>query len=523
MKVVTANEMKTIDRITIDEVGIPALVLMERAGVSVAKRVAGIFGIEERITVLCGAGNNGGDGLVCARELFNNGFIVKAIIISEAGQLSTECQKQYEICTKLGVDVAMKTTIIEQDIDGSVIIDAILGTGLDRPIKDNLLHVIALANNLCGKNVVAIDIPTGISSDTGQVMGTAIEAGWTVTFGLPKRGHMLYPGKEHTGTLFVEDIGFPTTLLNSINIKCEVLEKELISLYIPQRSDYSYKGDYGHVLVVGGAKGKAGAALLASRASLRTGAGLVTMAVPNSLADVYQVSALEEMVLPVADDGRGGFSRNAIEEILNFAKKKSCVIAVGPGITVTEDTIELVKQILINAANQLIIDADALNCIASNTKNEIATLLSNTKEPAILTPHTGEMARLIGSYTDIADNCKEIESNRITVASNFARESSIYLVLKGVPSIISDPEGTVFLNPTGSPSMATAGAGDCLTGMIAALVAQGLSPLFAVQTGVYMHGLAGELSAQNVGLHSTLASDIIENIPKTFKFLLNPE
>ncbi|WP_333654339.1 NAD(P)H-hydrate dehydratase [Dissulfurispira sp.] len=515
VKVVTAQEMREIDRITIEDYGIPGLVLMERAGLAVASKVREFYP-DKKVLVLCGGGNNGGDGLVAARNLHNRGFDVKVFLAVEPKKLSSDALVQYKIARKFGLSTMPLNELLTHLITHHcLIVDAIFGTGLSRPVKGSLAEVFSLIND-SDIPVVAVDIPSGISSDTGEVLGEAIKADFTVTFGLPKRGHLLYPGAEYAGRLFVEDIGFPAKLLASEKINVELIDIKMASDLILPRPGYSHKGDYGHVLVIAGSKGKTGAALMAAKACLRSGSGLVTLAVPESLLDVFQGRVTEEMTLPLPDDGSGMLSSKAIDVILNFAAKKIDVIAIGPGIGVSHDTEKVVMELIQRSSIPLVIDADGINSISRAIGNRQGTtgLFKKAKAPIILTPHPGEMARLL-------QGSREVEKNRIDTAISFSKETGAYLVLKGVPTIVAEPDGNAFINTTGNPGMATAGSGDVLTGVIASLLGQGSNPLNASLLGVYLHGLAGDAAAREKGEHSLIASDIIDFLPAAFVQLLD--
>lgn len=527
VKVVTSKEMRGIDRVAIENYGIPGLVLMERAGIAVARRALDLYP-DKRFLVICGAGNNGGDGLVAARELHNRGVKVTAVIVSNKNSLSNDCASQYKTALKFGVAIEFKTSLTSKDLHGSVVIDAVFGTGLSRPVQGNIAKIFDFVNS-SDAAVVSVDIPSGISSDTGDVLGEAIKADFTVTFGLPKIGHFLYPGAEYTGRLFVEDIGFPAKLLASKKINVDLINRELVSGLIPPRHGYSHKGDYGHVLVIAGSKGKTGAALMAAKACLRSGSGLVTLAVPESLMDVFQGRVTEEMTLPLPDDGSGMLSSKAIDVILNFAAKKIDVIVTGPGIGVSNDTEKIMNELIQKSTIPMVIDADAINSISRATGNRQRAigLFKKAKSPIILTPHTGEMARLIqdarrnppfskGERGRINGVIQEIEKNRINTAMSFSKETGTCLILKGVPTIIAEPDGNAFINTTGNSGMATAGSGDVLTGVIASLLGQGLNPLDASLLGVYLHGLAGDAAAREKGEHSLIASDIIDFLAEAF-------
>ena len=371
--------------------------------------------------------------------------------------------------------------------------------------------------------VVSVDIPSGISSDNGQVMGNAVRAGYTVTFGLPKRGHFLHPGAEFSGKLFIEDIGFPQALLVSEKPGVELLERDYLVRLIPVRRTYSHKGNYGHVLIIAGSRGKTGAALMAAEACLRTGAGLVTIGIPESLSEVFQSRVTEAMTLILPDNGDGTLSAKASGRILDFLRKSADILAIGPGIGVTAGTRKLLMDLISNSESPMVIDADGINSLNGNRG-----VFTKAKAPLILTPHPGEMARLLkeAKSKDVAVGfslCDEIEKDRINIAISFAKETGTHLVLKGVPTIIADPDGRAFINPTGNPGMAKGGTGDVLTGMISGFLAVCRNPLHSCILGVYMHGLAGDIGASEIGENSLIATDIIDKIPAAFNSLKDNE
>jgi len=501
MKVVTAKEMQEIDRRTIKECGVPGPVLMERAGVAVAERIREMFE-PGKLIVLAGAGNNGGDGIVVGRELHNSGWHVKVFLLLKEDKLSPDCLAQYRIAKKVGVPIEFGTKIDRGDLHAAVVVDALFGTGLSKDIKGALADTVDLVNST-SVPIVSVDIPSGISSDDGKVMGTAIRATATVTFGAAKRGHVLYPGADHTGELFVENIGFPEEFFD--DVACNLLDREEMLSIIPPRPRLSHKGDYGHVLVVAGSRGKTGSALMSARACLVSGAGLVTIGVPESLMDVYQSRVTEEMCLPLPDNGDGTLSAKAAAAIGSFVAGSADVLAMGPGIGVSDGTRAVLKKILKEVEKPIVMDADAINCLDKKSGE-----LNKTSAPLVITPHPGEFARISGMKID------KIEDDCIEAALSFSQEAGVTLVLKGVPTVVADAEGRAFINSTGNPSMAKAGSGDVLTGMIAAFVAQGLIPADAATLGVYMHGMAGDLAAARLGLHSVLASDIIASISEAF-------
>jgi len=507
IKVVTAKEMQNIDRVTISKFGIAGSVLMERAGLSVVDKINTLYP-GSKIAVLCGGGNNGGDGFVIARELYNQGRKVEVFMSSVPAKLRDDARTNFNIAKKFGVPVMPADKFLRKRISGHyLIIDALFGTGLSQDVKGPLSDVIKKANRLSCP-VMAVDIPSGISSDNGQVMGIAMKANVSVTFGLPKRGHLIYPGAEYTGRLFIEDIGFPASLLNSDKIRINLFHSDDANAILPSRPKSSHKGTFGHVLLVAGSRGKTGAALMAAKACLKAGAGLVTIGTAESLVISLQSRVTEEMILPLADKGNGTISYKAAGSIMKFLKARGDVLIIGPGLSVDDEINKLMTEVVTHAHVPVVIDADGLNAISGNTG-----VLKKCKAPVILTPHPGEMSRLNGQ----AAGADRQGQDRISRALTFARKTNTFLVLKGVPTITATPEGEVFINSSGNPGMATAGAGDVLTGMIAAFLAQDLSPQDATALGVYMHGYAGDSVADKKSQQSMVASDIIKELPMAFR------
>jgi NAD(P)H-hydrate epimerase len=514
LKVVTAKEMKRIDRDTINKYGLSGLVLMERAGLSVVEKINDLFfqrlpagregADKKKIIVLCGGGNNGGDGFVIARVLSEQGRKVEVYLTVSPGSLKGDAKSNYNAAKKFGVTIYPASKFLRSRFQNSIIVDALLGTGLSREVRHSLCNIIKKVNRM-SLPVVSVDIPSGISSDTGRVMGCAVQAQYTITFGLPKRGHLLYPGAGHTGRLFVEDIGFPSELsVPSKKGVCLFQRSDALEL-LPERPEYSHKGTYGHVLLVAGSRGKTGAALMAARACLRTGAGLVTIGVPETLVNTFQSRVTEEMVLPLPDRGDGMLSQTAADTILDFMKKRGTVMAIGPGMSVDTGISALVARLITGSARPIVIDADGLNAIAGKTG-----ILKKSRAPVILTPHPGEMKRLLRGQ-------QETETDRIDTPRSFAKRTFSYILLKGVPSVVATPAGDVFVNTTGNPGMATAGTGDVLTGMVSALLAQKLSPEHASILGAYIHGFIGDVIAEKKGGRSLIASDMIRAIPRALR------
>lgn len=501
MKVVTSREMAEIDTLTIQQYGIPSMVLMERAALAVAKHVLEIS--PENVIILAGPGNNGGDGIASGRILRNKIKNVKIFQLFPSDRLSHDCKTQLDIAKKFGIPIVETYPEDEEIAKADLVIDAIFGTGLTRPIQGELAKFIERVNHL-KKTVIAVDIPSGVSSDTGEVLGVAIKADRTITFGLPKRGHILYPGKDYTGALFVEDIGFPDELTKSENLKVSLIERDFARCLIPPRPKYSHKTKYGHVLVIAGSTGKTGAAMLTARAALRTGSGLVTMAVPAALKVVFQSKVLEEMILPLPCN-TNTLSKQALPGIMEFINERANSVAFGPGVGVNEDIEFILKELILNCPCPIVIDADGITVLS-----KIQDVLKNARSQIVLTPHPGEMARLINT------SVKDIEKQRIDITQKVATDLNVTVVLKGVPTVVAEPQGRTYLNTTGNPGMATGGSGDVLTGIIASLIGQGLSPFYASVLGVYIHGLSGDIAATQKGYHGLIAGDIIESLPAAF-------
>ncbi len=506
MRVLTASEMQAVDRETSEVYGLSSSILMERAGVAATNRILSWYPNRSVFVVLCGPGNNGGDGLVVARELKNRGYSVIVYRFVNHDGLKGDALLNYHIAERYGVQIKDHSGLAEEmpvlKLHNAVVIDALFGTGLTRNVEGHYAETIDLVNRL-KVPVVSIDIPSGICSDTGSVMGTAVKANYTVTFGLPKIGHFVYPGAAHTGNLTIEDIGFPKPLTERAG-KAILIDIDLISGMIPPRPQVSNKHDYGHVLLVAGSRGKAGAALMAARAAMRTGCGLLTLAMPASILEGLQGAILEEMTLPLTEDSEGRVTRNALESIIEFANKRASVIALGPGLGLSDEIVALVQGLLRSSPVALVIDADGLNALS---KADALKSLNEALCQIVLTPHEGEMARLMKT---------EKVSDRIKAVRDFANASGAVTLLKGAPTVVADKGGNLFINTTGNPGMATGGSGDVLTGIIASLIAQGLSPMDATLLGAYVHGLAGDIAAQEKGQHSLVASDIINYIPTAF-------
>jgi len=508
MKIVTAAQMKELDRRTIEEAKVPGATLMERAGSGVVlamERAAGSLS-GKTVAVLCGKGNNGGDGFVVARLLRKRRATVRVLLLAHPGDLSGDAKTMHRRFLSVAGAKAVSAspspdTIRAALAQSDLIVDALLGTGLSAPIQDPYRMAVDLVN-AADRPVIAVDLPSGIHADTGAVMGEAVRADVTVTFGLPKLGLYTGAGLEYAGTVEIVDIGIPPSLVGPIDSHVSLITGDTVRLLIPTRRPASHKGTYGHAGIIAGSVGKTGAAAMAARAALRVGAGLVTVATPASVNDTLESKLLEAMTVPMPETKARTLARAGLEEILSFANARTAV-AIGPGLTTHPETVELIHALLPRLEKPSVLDADALNALVGRT-----SLLEECKAPTILTPHPGEMARLVEGASS-----RSINDDRIGAAVAFAKARRVLLVLKGARTVVAHPDGLAALCPTGNPGMATAGTGDVLTGMIVGLLAQGLAPWDAARAGTYLHGLAGDLAAAELGLAGLTAGDVIERIP----------
>ena len=511
MKVVTASEMRQIDGQTIEAIGIPGVVLMENAGGAVVRAIRKHFPECQRIGVVVGKGNNGGDGLVIARQLALAGRSVQIFLVSPPDRFTGDALTNLQIAQNL--DLPFVQILSEDDLGQlknplrtcDLIVDAIFGTGLRGAVRGYIADVIECIN-AAACPVVAVDLPSGLEADTGVAEGACIQATYTVTMGLPKRGLLLHPGADWTGKLEVADIGFPPSVIAAQNIQVNWTQPEDAAKVIPPRHRHSHKGTYGRIFVVAASTGMTGAATLTSEAALRVGGGLVTLGIPTSLNPILEMKLTEVMTLPLPETAEGTLARDAKSQILEFVERTGSVLAVGPGLSQHPETVSLVHSLIREIEPPIVIDADGLNALAQSKE-----LLSSLTSRAVLTPHPGEMGRLIGGTV------AEVERDRIGVAQHFAQEYDVTLVLKGAPTVIAGGSGEVWLNSTGNPGMATAGMGDVLTGIIVGLMAQGVSSYDAAMFGVYLHGLAGDMAAESIGMHGLMAGDVLAAVPKAIE------
>lgn len=512
MKVLTSRQMKEIDRKTIAEIGIPGIALMENAGIRIVEALNRRFPEPraERVVIVAGKGNNGGDGLAVARHLWNQGARPVVLLLASKGDVRGDAAVNLNAALNMGIPV---TEITSPEDWGrhqkalsraTVIVDAMFGTGLVKPL-DGLYAQVVGGINASSAYKIAVDIPSGLSSDSSLIIGPCVKADLTVTLAAPKIAHILSPSEEYVGELVVASIGVPPSLFADSGLKLEMVERQDVEPFLKKRKKDTHKGTYGHVLVVSGSLGKTGAAALAGKAALKMGSGLVTVATPASCLPMVARSMPELMTDPLAETPERTIAVEALPRVLDLLKGKDALL-LGPGISTNPSTAEFVLALLPRVRVPMVIDADALNIIATNPG-----VLGSFKAPAVLTPHPGEFARLLGLTN------REVLANRLELAPAFARRYRVYVVLKGHRSLTACPDGRVFINPTGNPGMATGGSGDVLGGMIASQIAQEKDIRGAVVSAIYVHGLSGDLGADELGERALTAGDIIRFLPQALK------
>jgi NAD(P)H-hydrate epimerase len=498
--------MREADRRAIDEIGIPSLVLMENAGRQV---VAAMEAVHEdlgdrRVAILCGRGNNGGDGFVVARTLLQRGVDVSVFLIGQVAEVRGDARVNLDILGRLGLTVVEIADSQAWELhfseiaDCTLIVDAIFGTGLNAPLSGLMETVVADVNG-AGIPIVSIDLPSGLSADTPDPIGDSIEAGLTITLAAPKLPLVLPPAETRAGDIVIADIGIPVSLIEALDgPRLDLLTRTAMRELITPRAPDSHKGDYGHVLIVAGSRGKTGAAHLAAVSALRSGAGLVTVATPACCQPIVAAMRAEYMTEALAETA-DGLDPDEAERLLEQAHD---VIAIGPGLGQAPGTQRFVGALVDRATTPLVIDADALNAFAGDADR----LSGRDGRDVIITPHPGEMARLLDTSVE------QVQAARIEIARRFASEHHLYVVLKGHRTLIATPDGKVFINPTGNAGMATGGTGDVLTGMIAAWLAQLLDTEAACKLAVYLHGMAGDLADADEGEISMTAGDVASHL-----------
>jgi NAD(P)H-hydrate epimerase len=503
--------MRERDARAVRDVGIPSCVLMENAGAEATREIFAAYPrvLGGRAVVVCGKGNNGGDGFVVARRLRERGVQVETFLLGEQAAVAGDARLNLDILTRLGGPVRTVGAGDLADLRGclaaaDVVVDALLGTGGSGPATGLLAELIESVNG-CGKPVVALDLPSGLGADDVEAPGLAVRASLTVTFGFLKRSLVLHPAASCAGRVRIVNIGIPRRLADPQEAGMGLLEAADAAAAFPARPAHAHKGTFGHVLVIAGSVGKTGAAALASQAALRIGAGLVTLAVPASLNGILEAKLTEVMTEPVPETEAQSIGLAARERLFALAQGKSAVV-LGPGLGTHPETIALVRELLPALQAPLVLDADGLNALAGS-----ADLLKGLAAPAVLTPHPGEMARLTGRPRD------EVVRDRIRLVRDAARQWGVTLVLKMARTLIGSGDGPVAIVPTGNPGMATAGTGDVLAGAIAGLMARGVSARLAAATGAYVHGLAGDLAAGRLGEEAMLAGDLLEFLPEAIR------
>lgn len=498
MRIGTSTIMNNIDRACIEKLGLPMIVMMENAALKAFKNME----IEkyDRYVIVCGSGNNGGDGFAVARHLYVEGKSIDVFLISSGNKLSEACAVNYNILKNMGVKIKKISNIEDVSdlrdyiIGADVIVDAIFGTGLNRKVEGVYDAAIAVINEN-SKNTFSIDMPSGLNSDSGIPMGNAIRANKTITFEMYKRGLLNYDSGKYSGDIIVESIGVPEYIKEEFHNREFITQKSNVVQNMKKRDKYNHKGNYGRALIVAGSKGFTGAALIAAEACVKSGCGLVTLASSEYVQNVAAGRLTEAMTV----------NMDNVEEF-NKALKICNAAAVGPGLGNNEKTLKTVINIVESVEGSIVIDADGINVLAGRTE-----LLKNSKGKIIITPHLGEMSRITGLKIDY------IRENRLDVAKNFAKEHGIVVLLKGYQTVITDGN-TTYINPTGNSSMASGGMGDCLTGVITSLAAQGLNCLTAAYCGAYIHGHIGEKLSES--MYSVNASHIIEKLPFYIKEIL---
>lgn len=510
MKICTVSEMRAMDKTAVEEYGIPELLLMENAGLASCELIMKDFGIRSKsFIVLAGIGNNGGDGFVVARKLHSMGGRVKVYILGDASGYKGSALINLGAIRKMPIEIKeintskdLKREIIHCDI----IIDAIFGTGLTRHVEGIHRDIIDLMNN-SGKKTISLDIPSGINGDTGQVMGCAVKADHTITFGLPKAGNLLMPGWIHCGRLSVTHISFPPELYNSDSLKLAVNDP----IPLQKRNPEGHKGFFGDALFIAGARGYYGAPYFAAQSFLKAGGGYSRLAAPESINPFIASKGGEIVFLPQEETGSGSISLKNKTRLLEISEKMDIVV-LGPGLSLDDETSMLIKELILKIRKPLLIDGDGLTAASKDPG-----CIRKRKSPTVLTPHLGEMSRLTGIPVD------SINTDKIGSLKMAAESFNAIVVMKGFHSLIGYPGGEVFVNLTGNSGMATAGSGDVLTGTIAAMHGLGLKMEDAVRNGVLIHGASGDLAAQEKGEDGITAQDILDNLPRTMMIFRSGE
>ncbi|MCL1816172.1 MAG: NAD(P)H-hydrate dehydratase [Clostridiales bacterium] len=514
MRLVTAEEMRQADTMAIEEYGIPGMLLMENAGLAVTRladeMLSGVGG--KRIAIFCGGGNNGGDGLVAARHLYNRGCDVRLYFVTDPDIFRGDALSNWQILKNMGVSGYWLTEGNRLNVarmalaNSDLVIDAIFGTGLNDNVSGVPLAVINVLNE-SNRPIIACDIPSGLSAETGLPLGMAVKATATVTFGFCKQGLALPVSAPYVGRLVVADISLPAQVAEGLPSRRELVDEEFCRRWLKPRGSNDHKGDFGHILMLAGSPSMPGAAIMAASGALRAGAGRLTAALPLVCQQAFSTNLPEAMLLSLPEHESGVILKSERDKISGF-RAANCLL-VGPGLGRHDETQELVRDLLPYIDRPAVVDADGLFAICG-----YLPLLKSVKAPLVITPHPGEMAQLLGVRVE------EVQENRIDVAAEFAKQCGVIVVLKGAGTVIATPEGRIFLNNNGNPGMAVGGSGDVLAGMVAALLAQNMAPAVATACAVWLHGKAGDLAAKEVGQASLLPHDILNHVGTAFKAIL---
>ncbi|MGQ9499236.1 MAG: NAD(P)H-hydrate dehydratase [Dissulfurimicrobium sp.] len=509
MLLVTPKEMQALDLVATEDFSIPSLILMENAGCGVARLILENFqsDLSLGVIVLAGPGSNGGDGLVVARHLFQQG--VKTAVFAFCRGFKGDSDINYQIVKSLGIPIIEclnndGLNVLQQAVNSAgLVVDAMFGTGLSRPLSGVFADAVGLVN-ASRAPVVSVDMPSGLSGDTGQPLGHAIKAAMTVTMGFPKLGQVIYPGIDYVGRLEVIDIGIPAAAVQKISIDAMLIDREYMTQILRPRSVEAHKGTSGHVLVIAGSRGKSGAARLSALGALRAGAGLVTVACPIGVQPIIAYGLQEAMTEGLDENDNGSVSASALVRLGSFLTGKKAAV-IGPGIGLDADARLFMRETVNTASIPMVVDADALTAVGADHE-----ILKDAKGPRVITPHPGEAARLLDSST------AEVQRDRVAAVRMLARKSGAVAVLKGVRTLIAAPDGRLAVNPTGNPGMAAGGMGDILCGVIGGLLAQGYSPWDAATIGVFFHGQAADRVAKRLGPFGYIASEVANELPRVF-------
>lgn len=509
----TAEEMRGCDREAVESGKVSGEGLMDRAALGVAKVVGKILGNArgKRIVVICGKGKNGGDGFGAAVYLGQMGAEVKVVLIGSSVEVSGDAKNFYDKAKSMSLEEAkieveeFEKVADSLDLDDcDLVVDAVLGTGLKNEPKDNARRAIAMMSETMTE-VLSIDVPSGLDSNSGTVYEVSPRARATATMGYVKRGLIMNQGKEVAGEIYVVDIGMPSDLAALADVETRVVNAADVRDMFPRRKPETYKHAVGKVFALVGSVGLTGAGVMVGRSAMRAGAGSVVLGVPSELNQVYETQLTEVMTVPLPQTGDGSLSLAVLLQIQKNLEWAD-VLVVGPGLSRNQETSQLVAKVLRSHDGAMVIDADGLNAIADQPG-----ILAETAADIVLTPHHGEFSRLTGFPVE------DIAKNRIELARDYAKENKVTLVLKGSPTVVASKEGKVYVNTHGNPGMATAGMGDVLTGIIAAMVSQKLNPVDAAVAGVYLHSVAGDIAAESKGIYSLIATDVIEVLPQAFR------